>query len=745
MPLTEAEYLDLRDNNRAFENVGAYGTFNPTLSGTFPAERVNTAFISASIFPMLGAQIVAGRALSAADDLFGAPNVVVLRESMWHRRFGSDLSILRKAIRLNNASFTVVGIVADEFALPAELQGVAEPDLYIPLVLNDAAPDPGNHYLKTLVHLRNDVTHDQSQQDFDEFKELVRRRYPDYYPDNAGYSVHSVALTQAVTGDVSRALIVLLSAVVTVLLIACVNVANLLMARAASRQREFAIRRALGASSARIIGQLLTESSLLAGLGGVLGLALAVVAVDTFVALGPINLPRLQEVQVDEWVLMFTFSLSILAGVIFGLAPAWQARGIDAHGSLKDGSRISTGISGTRVRQILTIAEVALALMLLVGAGLLTKSFWKLRQIDPGFNSENVLTLRLDLPRERYPENHQILDFRSRLIEQIRGLPGVKRAALASNVPLKGRSYDTMFQIEGRSQTLEGSNADFGVVNPGYFRVMGIPIIRGREFITQDTDKTMLVAIVNGTLARRQWPNQNPIGKRIRLLDAPESTLPYMSVVGIADDAKNRSLGGTVRQQIYVPDKQYAISWGRGADRRTTLAMRTEVDPAKLAGVVREKIRLLDPDLPITDVRTLADVVRASIERPRFNMMLVGSFAALAVFLAAVGIYGLMAYFVRLRFHEIGVRMALGATRADIGWLVLGQAFRLMVAGLTLGLLMAWFATKVLASMLYEVSPTDILTFTSLTLLLAVIALMSAYFPMRQATRVDPMTALRVE
>jgi putative ABC transport system permease protein len=598
--------------------------------------------------------------------------------------------------------------------------------------------------------LRAGQSLEQAQTEINSIIAGVKRDYPDGYPKEGTKQALIKPLQQELVGDLRRALWVLFAAVLFVLLIACANVANLLLARAETRQKEIAIRAALGAGRARIIGQLLGESLLLSVIGGGLGLLLAWWGLGLLPALGAENIPRLQEIALDTGALGFTLLVSLLTGVVFGLAPALQALKFDLYTALKEGGRAAASPRGrSRLRATLVVTEVALSLMLLLGAGLLIKSFWRLQQVDTGFKAEQLLTLRLFPPAATYPNNQQVAAFYERLLERVRSLPGVKDAAVTDGVPLGDGGGGTVMETEGSPTEASAHNsAGWRVVSPGYFRTLGLRLVRGRFLEDADGEEATPVAVVNETLARVHWPNEDPLGRRMRLLNAPpeRATTVFLTVVGVVADVKTDGLTEAVRQEVYVPLRQRAAAIdGMGYERQMSLAVRTSVEPLNLVNAIRQEVGALDRNVPIGGVRTMEQILATATVQPRFNMILLGIFAAVALVLAAVGIYGVLSYSVTQRTHEIGIRLALGARQGDMLKLVVRQGMVLALTGVMIGVAASFALTRLMAGLLFGVSATDPLTFIAVALVLAMVAFVACFVPARRATKVDPMVALRCD
>ncbi|HKP87819.1 MAG TPA: ABC transporter permease, partial [Blastocatellia bacterium] len=551
-----------------------------------------------------------------------------------------------------------------------------------------------------------------------------------------------IPLREQFVGNIRPALWVLLGAVGLVLLIACANVANLLLARAAARQKETAIRSALGASRARLVGQFLTESVLLSGLGGIVGLLLAVLGMNLLVALMPANLSQAKDISIDAKVLGFTFAVSLLTGVIFGLAPALQASRTDMNESLKEGGKGTPGAARSRVRSLLVVSEVALALVLLIGAGLLINSFVRLRNVDAGFNADNLLTMKVVLPRTKYSDGIKRTAFYNELLQRVESLPGVQSAGIITNLPLTFKGNSGGVAIEGRPEPPpdEVPIVITRTVSPDYFRTMNTPVLKGRQFSPQDTPDATRVVIVSESTARQFWPGEEALGKRMKL-GGLNSDAPWLSVVGVVKDVRQFDLDIDPKPQIYFPYTQMTYSYLAPRD----LVVRTNVDPLSLAAAVRSEVWAIDKDQPVSNITTMNEILSGSVAKQRFNTLLLAIFAGVALVLAAVGIYGVISYSVTQRTREIGIRMALGADSRDVMRMVVGQGFALVSVGVAIGLASAFVLTRLMQSLLFGVSATDPVTFISISIVLVAVAMLASYVPARKATKVDPMVALRYE
>ncbi|MGH9840537.1 MAG: ABC transporter permease [Blastocatellia bacterium] len=745
--LSQLEYVRLRGESKAFAQVGAFRGGIMTLTGTGEPERVATSMASANLFETLGVQLFRGRGFNPAEEEQGRNNVVILSYGFWQRRFAADPRIIGQSLTLNGQSFNVIGVLPPDCQSPNELTGGARPELWLTLGLNLAGLNRGSHNLNTIARLHDGVRPEAAQTEVSAIISRVVGENQSFYPVDGSYYNPVTELREEVVGNVRLALLVLLGAVLFVLLIACANVANLTLARGEARQKELAIRAALGASRFRLVRQLLMESVLLALVGGGCGALLAVWGVDALKTLNPGNLPRLAEVRLDGRVFGFTLLVSLLGGVLFGLVPALRAAQTDLHVGLKEGGRGSgEGIGRSRLRSGLVVTEMALALLLLAGAGLLINSFWRLQRVNPGFKSEGLLTLALAPQATAYQNPEHITALYERLFEKLQALPGVQAMAAANPLPLTGNN-NTLMQIDGRPFDPNGTNLSTGftVVTPAYFQTMGVRLLRGRQFNDGDQESALPVAVISEALARAQWPGAEPIGQRVRLLDAPpeQATTQYMTIVGVVADVKNQGLNAAPRQEMYVPLRQQASSGG--GFRSMALVLRTATEPLGLAHTVRQTVWSVDRNIPISSVRTMEQILAAGVARQRFNATLLGVFALVALCLSTAGIYGVIAYSVSRRTHEIGIRMALGARGADVLKLVVKQGMTLALGGVALGLAASFALTRSLKTLLFGVSATDPLTFVVITLLLTFVALLACWIPARRATKVDPMVALRCE
>ena len=742
------QYLDIRSDNQVFSDVAATIGASFNLTGRGMPERIDGARVSSSLFPLFGAKAAAGRVFTAEEDKPGKPPVVILSNGYWKRRFGSDPSVVGKSLTLNGNTLTIVGVMAADFVFNKEIMpavnGIQNVDLLLPLPLNETArANRGGEDFNIFAKLKPGITVAKAQADMNVLAARMKRDYPANYPPNGGLTISVVPLINQVVGDVRLALYVLLGAVGLVLLIACGNVANLLLSRAAVRQKEMAIRAAVGASRERIVRQLLTEAVVLAALGGILGLALAVVAVQILGRFGSANIPRLGEIGVDARVLAFTFAISLITGIVFGLVPALRASRLDLNDVLREGGRGAVGTSAFglghhQLRKLLIAGEIALSLVLLIGAGLLVRSYQRITSANPGFDAQNVLSLRISLPGFKYRTPEAVVAFYRDLEQRVRALPGVQHVGTNYLLPLSSVALGwEPISIEGYVPKAAGEDliiASSGYVSPGYFRTLGIPLLKGRYFDERDVHGAPDVVIVDDKLAGRFWPNQDPIGKRMRRGDSG----PWRTVIGMVADTKQYEVDGEPPITAFYPVEQLGVS-------SRFLVVKTASNPAGLVSAVTREVRSLDADLPVYDVSMMEERLADSFARRRFSMFLLGVFAACASLLAAIGIYGVVSFWVSQRTRELGIRAALGARQMDIMRLVIGQAVVLVVGGIVVGLVAAFGLTRVMASLLFGVSATDAVTFALLALVLGVVALVASYVPALRAAGVPPIVALRHE
>ncbi|HEU4511378.1 MAG TPA: ABC transporter permease [Pyrinomonadaceae bacterium] len=730
------DLLDVQQHATSLEHVATVQRTGTISTEGGDPERVIGAAVNADYFPLLRVKPVLGRVFTREEDKAGAPQVVLLSHGFWQRRYGGDPNIIGREINLGGKT-TVIGIMPAGFEYPIsdDPQDFWEPLFSAQFMTKDSLEERDNRYLDVIGRLKPGVTLEQAKADLDLLSRQVEQKSP---KSNTNAIFNAVSMHEELTRDFRTALLVMLGAVGLVLLIACANVANLLLARAAARQKEVAIRMALGASRRRIASQLLTESVLLSLAGGAVGLLLASWGMDLIVAYGPADVPRLRDVSLDRYVLFFTFGVAMLTGVLFGLVPALQASKPDPGNMLKDAGRGFSHAGRNRMRSALIVSEVALSLMLLVGAGLLINSFWRLLRTDAGFDPKGVLTLDIPLDRRVYPTPEQQSAAFQQLIARMKSLPGVRDASVVNNVPLTDLDIEFSFQVEGREPYKPGEEptADFTVSGSDYFRTMNIALLRGRVFTDQDTANTPPVMVVSQAFAKQYFPNEDAIGKRIIFEGETKTT---REIVGVVEDIRRNGLDIDVEPEIYVSHLQ-------DPERRLNIVMRTHAqDASQLTQAARAEVKAFDPKQIIWRVQTLEDLLGTSVAPRKFNMLLLGIFAGVALILAAVGLYGVMSYSVSWRTHEIGIRMALGARHADVLRLVVRQGMTMTLIGLALGLVGAFALSRVLAGLLYGVSATDPLTFTGVSVVLLAVALLACLVPARRATRVDPIIALRSE
>ncbi len=758
LPFSYPNFTDMKNQSTAFAETAVFYSYTNTtfnLRGKDEPERVQAAFVSASLFPLLGVRPFRGRTFLLEDDRPGSNPVVIISRGLWERALGADPAMVGKPLTLDGTSYTVVGIMPGDFKFP---RFPRDAEVWLPLSLD---PVPGRHfsrgtkYLTMLARLAPNVSLDQAQTETG----VIARRLAKADPVNSGIEIQLVPLPRQAVGNLRNALIVLLGAVCFVLLIACANVANLLLARASRRQREIAVRSALGAGRQRLIRQFFTECLLLAVFGGALGLLVADWGVGLLSAV-PYNAPSYfkpyaissDQIGIDARVFAFAALLTLGTAVIFGLVPALRATKVSLSDSLREGTeRLSSGRRHRRTSDLLVITEVALATVLFVGAGLMVRSFLGLQSVDTGFRPENVLVAEINLPRSRYSTNQQALSFCQDLLERVKAMPGVNSAAVIDDVPLSGSDEDTGVFIEGQPLPAPGEalHAHPRSVSPDYFQTMGVPLLAGRFFTDQDIDGAPRVAIINQAMARRFWPNENPLGKRVSLDyeamrffpdRSPEIDLQagLREVVGVVGDVRHQGLNVDPQPELYTPQNQRP-------SLNMSLVVHAASGPEALTGAIRQAVLAIDKDQPVSGARTMTQLLAESTAQPRFTTTLVGAFAGLALVLAAMGIYGVMAYTVSQRAHEFGIHMALGARQTDVLRMVMGKGLMVTLVGVGLGIAAALALARFLASMLYGVRPVDPLTFFVAPVLLTAVSLLACYIPARRATKVDPMVALRYE
>jgi putative ABC transport system permease protein len=734
-------FLDLRAQSTVFEYVASYHGADYIMTGRGEPARLQGLVATADLFSLLGVSPMLGRTfLPDEDKPSESGRVVILSEGLFRKRFNADPAILNQAITLDGRSFTVVGVMPSSFEFPIQNEPV---ELWTTIAGDASGKEPitgqrGAHFLGVIGRLKSGVTKEQAQSELTTIAARLEQQYPD---TNTNKSLRFESALTALVGDIRPALLILLGAVACVLLIACANVANLLLARATSRHKEMAIRSALGATRMRVIRQLLTESVLLSLVGGAVGLLLAVWWSDLLVALGKDDIPRALHVGIDWRVLGFTLGISLVTGLIFGLAPATHSSKSELVESLKDGGRgTSEGARRSRVRNLLVVSELAVAVVLLVVAGLLIQSLWRLRNVNSGLQPQNVLTFNAALPEIKYKSDRQsqfFIDLKSRL----ESTPGVQSASTIDPLPLSGERFVISFEIEGRPMApKDHPSADFFTTGVGYFRTMGIPVIKGRDFDDRDKHGSTPVVIVTETFVRQFFPNEDPIGKRIKpgisSFDGEDTMM--REIVGVVGDVRNRTLSTESKPAYYVPQTQVPFS-------QMVAVVKTTAEPRSFIPAATKEVAALDADVPLFGVKSMDEYLSASVAAPRFNTTLLSIFAAVALVLTIVGLYGVMSYSVVQRTNEIGIRLALGAQSRDVLLMIVKQGSKLIVMGLVIGLAGAFAATRVIASLLFGVTTKDPFTFVAAAVLLAVVALLACYVPAWRATKVDPLEALRYE
>jgi putative ABC transport system permease protein len=732
-------FAHYRDNAKSFESLSALTGWAANLTGEGEPERLAGQSVSANFFQLLGFEAAKGRTFASGEDQEGKNRVIVLSHGFWQRRLGGDANVLNKSLSLNGENYTVVGVMPESFQFGREFGQIV--DLWRPIVFTPDQMNSNaltNEFLTVLGRLSPGASQQQAQAEMSTIAANLRNQYR---PGSTAsdWDLLLTSFREQVVGDIRTMLLIVLLVVGFVLLIACANVANLLLARAAARQKEIAVRTALGASRWRIIRQLLTESVMLSVAGGALGLLIGFWGVKALISLNADRIPRANEVTLDWRVMLFTFGIAIVTGILFGIVPAIQTAKADLHETLKEGGRSGAAATKHWVRNALVVAEISMALAVLIGAGLLVKSFMQVQQVNPGFNPQGLLTMHLSLPDFKYREAPQRANFYNQLINDVRALPGVQSVGAVSVLPLSGGGSSGSFRIEGRDHPQNQSlpHGARWAATPDYFKTMGIPIIRGRYFEERDSADSTPVAIIDESLAKKYWPNEDPVGKRISFEGGPNNRI-WREIVGLVGHVKHSDLEGESRAQYYLPHQQRAQSG-------MALVVRTSTDPNSLAGSVRGVIKALDTDLPVFRVRTMDQFVADSMTQRRFALLLIGIFAGLALLLAAIGLYGVMAYSVTQRTHELGLRMALGAQAADVLKLVVKQGMLLAMIGLGIGVVFALLLGRAMKTMLFNVSTADPMIYLAIAATLAAVALIACFIPARRATKVDPMVALRYE
>ena len=727
-------YQDWRAQAESFEAMAGFRSHVFNLTGVDKPMRLQGRTVSWNFFELLGVVPQVGRTFVEQDDQPGAAPAAIISHGVWQEKFGGDPALVGAQIRLDGDSFTVAGVLPRDFELFRRV------DIYVPLGQyirrQPAILDRGNHFgLNVLAILKSGVSLEHGRSEMETLAAQLERQYPN---TNSGNGVMVQPLDDWYAEDIRTALLVLFTAVWLVLMIACVNIANLLLVRTTERQKEIAVRLALGAGRARIVRQLLSESVLISLMGGLAGLLIGMWMKDGILTLAPQDVPRLGEVRLDGSVLLFTFGVSVLTGVLFGLLPAWHASRGDLNTTLKEGGRTSGGSSREGIRKVLLVGEVGLSLVLLIGAGLMLRTVFELTRTNPGFTPEKLLTMRLSLARDAYDEPGRRL-FYDESLSRVQALPGVRSAALTLSLPIDGSNWNSVFIVGDQPvpPRAELPTSAFTPVSTEYFETMGVRLVNGRGFTAADTEKSASVTVINETLARRFWPNENPVGKRLKQ-GWPENETPWREVVGVVSDVKLNGVDQETPLQAYLPLAQEPA-------RDLALVVRTQGAPLLLAAAVEETVHAIDKDLPVFNIRSMDQLLDNGIARQQLTMVLLAGFAGVALLLAAVGIYGVISHSVSQRTHEIGIRMALGAQAGDVLKLVAGQGMGLAIVGVAIGVGASLVLTRLMSSLLFGVTPTDPLTFAAISVLLASVALLACYFPARRATKVDPMVALRYE
>ena len=731
--------------NTVFEDLAIGQGGDVIVNGPGGPEQLGSINISSNMFPMLGATAKLGRVFTADEDVGEKPATVILSYGLWQQRYGGDTSVIGQSLTVDGQSLTIVGVMPRDFSLGYEVMptvGAAQQaDLVLPLPMTaNALAEQGDENYNIIGRLKPGATIAQAQSELDATVSDLQQQFPKRYPASRGFSFSVHPLLEQVVGDVRPILFVLLGAVGCVLLIACANVANLLLARSTVREKEIAIRTALGAGRWRVVRQLLTESLLLAAVGGALGLFVATWGLDGLRWLDPGNIPRLQNIQIDGRVLGFTFAMTLLTGVCFGIAPALRSSRVNLSESLKEGGRSLVASASHRLRSLLVIGEMALSLMLLIGAGLLIRSFIRVTEVKPGFSPANVLSARLSVTGTNYQDRIRRLSLYQQVVDRVRSLPGVESAGVVSVLPLSGGFNWGSITIEGYDPAAHGQNmiqADRRIAGPGYFETMKVRLVDGRFFNEHDTKDSLGVAIIDENMARAYWPAGDAVGKRFKM-GSSDSTAPWLTVVGVVGSVKQYALDTDSRVAFYMAHEQYPAG-------TMYITARTAVDPKSIIGVLTNEARAVDANLPVFDVRTMEQRISESLARRRFAMVSLGLFAVVAMMLAAVGIYGVMSYSVTQRTREIGIRMALGASVGGVLKLIVREAMALAGIGVAIGLAGAFAATRLLAGLLFGVSSTDPITFGAIAVILTGVALGACFVPARRAAKVDPMVALRYE
>ncbi len=740
--VADGEVNDYRRRASTLTDVAAWGDGQVNLTGDGEPERVAAGSVTVNLFSTLGVSPIRGRVFTAAEDVEGGPRVVLIGYGLWQRRWAGDPAIVGRSIQINGEAYQVIGVMPPEFVLPTDFQNPTATALWMPAQWDNASTNHGSHGFYAAARLKAGASVAQAQDEMHRIAQAMTQE--GLYPRQMQFDVVVVPLREEVVGGVRRAIWLLFGAVGFLLLIACANVANLLLARAEARQREIAVRSALGAGRLRVARQLFTESLLLASISAAAGLLMAWVGVRLLAWWNPASIPRVAGATLDGRVLLFTTLIALGTTLVFGLAPLVRLLRTDLTDAMKEGSANST-VSGARqrFRNALVVVELALAVVLLVGAGLMLRTLWSLQHIDLGFNPSGVLTMRISLPEASYREPDQVVDFYSRLLARVRELPGVTAAGAARSLPLGSTIGDFGLVIDGYAPS-PGTQAkgDWQIVTPSYLEAMGEQVLRGRTISETDRPDTQLVALVNEEMVRRYWAGRDPIGGRLRI--GMRGDRPWVTIIGVVKDVRHNGVAGVVKEKFYVPHAQWHKSVGNPI-RAMTLVVKTAAAPSTLTASVRGAIRQLDPNLPVADVRPMTEVVGAALSTPRFTSALLSMFAILALTLSAVGIYGVLSYVVSRRTREIGIRVAIGADRGRVLRMVLASGLGLAIIGVVTGLVAALALTRLLSGLLHGVTPEDPATFVAVAGALVAVALAASLAPAWRATRVDPVVALKSE
>ncbi|MFL6233161.1 MAG: ABC transporter permease [Thermoanaerobaculia bacterium] len=731
------EYLDVKSQSTSFAGVGAVAPQFLTLTGEAEPMEVLAGRATATLFPTLGVHAAVGRVFSAEEDVLGNNDVVILSDKLWREHYGADKGIVGRKIRIDRKPCLVTGVMAPDFGV-----GTSKFDLWVPMALSPTRLMPRHVRTVSIVgRLKPGVSLEHAQQEVSLLAQRFQHDYPDSYPPGSGYGMHLVPAQEDLVGEVRTTLLVLFGAVGLVLVISCLNVANLLLARATSRAKEVAIRTALGSSRSTLVRQFLTEGIVLSFSGALLGLLLAFWSTRLLVGVNPGNIPRFDQIRLDGPVILFTLGLVLLTGCIFGLVPVFHSTGRNLREPLQDGGKTSAGTtSGQKTRSALVVAEIAVALVVLVGAGLMIQSFRRLLEVNPGFRTKGLLTARFTLTPTRVTQDAQVLAFQRQIEERVRSLPGVQSAGITSELPMStllNLSGDVILEGQVLGPNEAPPSTGWRMVSPDYFKTLEIPLLQGRGFTAADDEHAPGAVIVDEGLARRLWPGESPLNKRLKLNARTPAQSIWRTVVGVVGHVRQQGLAEAGGDQLYVPLGQYPI-------RLVTLVARPAGPPEALATSLRGAFASLDHDLPVT-IRTIDQVIDDSLSRQRFNTFLFTFFGLVALALTVIGVYGVMAYSVAQRTRDVGIRMALGARKEDVLRLIVGQGARLTSVGLLLGLFAAWGMSRLMLTLLYGVGASDAITFVSVPLMLGLLGLVASYLPARRAAKVDPLVALRDE